>query len=157
MGPPGNIRKLYSFPRDCTRLLKGFFEPIRKSKTWRNSSTEYLRRIFTKVLKDTLQGTAKFPVGISQFPRVLSTQSTNAELNILKMSIDISLLEKVQKVLSLCTSANFWHPSAPPPYLFIRTIPLPRAELSELPQVICNIKNNLKSSLSLNKNSAAII
>ena len=90
---------------------------------------------------------------------MLHTKGKNQflEFNILKMSFDVNLLGRIQKVLSLCASATLRHLSAPPPYLFLRTISQPRAELSELPRVICNIKKNLKSSLSLNKNSAAII
>ena len=73
------------------------------------------------------------------------------------MSIDVNLLGRIQEVLSLCTSDNLWRTSAPPPYLFVRAIPQPGTELFELPRVIYNIKKNLTSSLSLNKNSAAII
>ena len=70
------------------------------------------------------------------------------EFNISKISVDINFLG-----LSLCTSATLWHPSAPPPYLFARTIPHPR--LSSV-RVICYINKNRQYSLSINKNSTSI-
>ena len=73
------------------------------------------------------------------------------------MTIDANLLGQIQKVLLLLYLCQFVAPVCPSPLFVYMCDPSNRPHLrASTLQIICNINKNLKFSLSVNQNSAAI-